>query len=414
METKMVEKDIFGEIEKTDPSFTGYVRVTTDDGGLNDYFLLMKRGKVLRGYAELASGESFSGEKVSKRVRTLSCEAIVEWYQLPKKTFEIFLEEFDATELKAPSKKRKKSPPQRGKIFRIANLEIPYETPERVELSSTNLENLIQTLERRNFTGYLRITAERVFEISEACIFFDSKPKACLCENSQGTRFGDEAMLDVFMLFFDKSEPSKGIIDVCNLEREVLDEILFKVTASQLAKSPKEILSSRESQNKKMRMKAIGNLGISEGKLVFKSPTNSAFSFEVLLRSAEDKHLDGYLWVNFENNWGLIFLDGGELRAALFLNEDTFYGEEALNKVYQTSGIEGMIEVYKVPPVNVKKVSNKKAFLSFDKELSRDLLLKKISSEMGEEFVKDIKRAKRFRREWKEKKNFLGGESGLS
>lgn len=368
--------------EVLDSVETGYIRLTVEDDGLTDHYILYLNQEVVAALCEFSDGRRLYGAEALEYILSLDTDVLAQ----------------TAVYTENVIKKIKKDHPE---IF------LAPESTEKFKIGDTiftgvlyavkggDLLPVIKTLEEENLIGCLRMSRETEDVVQEGVILFLKTPVAALFESGTSTRLGDDALREIALI-------NRGG-KVYRLEREFIENFLFLNNASRLKYPVEETIASEKATDDLKRFMALQMLGLGRGTLVLNAPCNGTFSFEALLKSAASRKFDGYLWVRSDTSQGLMVLGQGKIQAAYSMGtsgEST--GMRALRRIYESMEFKGTVDFYQLS--NPPKVTH-----SFEaEEGTDDVLVKRLMGEMGEDLIRDVSLAKEFKKRWKDKREKLG------
>jgi hypothetical protein len=367
--------------EVLDAIDTGYVRLTIEDNGLHDHFVLFKNQEIVGAFSECIDGRTLYGKQALDHILALDQETLAETGTYEEKTLESV---------------RKNHP----EIF------LAPETTERFKIGTStftgvlsgvkggDLLDVLHQLARQSLTGCVRVTRDIEEFVQEGAILFMETPVAAVLESADSVRLGDDALREI-ALFFTEGKVYKQ-------EKKFVENYLFFNNASRLKSPVEETISSEKASEDLKRFMALKMMGIERGTLVLNAPCNGTFSFEALLRSAASRNFDGYLWVRSEESRGLMVLGKGKIQAALTMDSSgEVMGREALRKIYTDMESSGIVDFYQLPsPPHISQ--------SFEQEETDDVLVKRLLGEMGQDLMKEVSLAKEFKKRWKSKRKGQG------
>jgi hypothetical protein len=367
--------------EVLDAVDTGYVRLTVEDNGLHDHFVLFKSQEIVGAFSEFADGRKLYGKQARDHILSLDQETLAEIGTYQDKTLETI---------------RKNHPeiflaPETTEKFKIGTSTF---TGVLSGVKSGDLLDVLHQLEYQSLMGCLRVTREIEDFVQGGAILFMKTPVAAVLESADSVRLGDDALREI-ALFFTEGKVYKQ-------EKKFVEDYLFFNNASRLKSPVEETISSEKASEDLKRFMALKMMGIERGTLVLNAPCNGTFSFEALLRSAASRNFDGYLWVRSEDARGLMVLGQGKIQAVLTMDPSgELMGREALRKIYTDMESSGIVDFYQLssPP----QVSQ-----SFEQEETDDVLVKRLLGEMGQDLMKEVSLAKEFKKRWKSKRKGQG------
>ena len=193
---------------------SGYIRITEDKEGINDYYLFFDRGNIIGAYAEFEHGESIKGEEARKVAMNVE-NGIQIVYYLGSRILN-FLIENEYPEVSIPIKSFDKN-----QVFIIAGVRIPLGEKKLVTIEE-DCVNMISNLKNSGFTGYMRVIRETEGKVEDGVIvFLQGVPKIALLEHDGKTYKGDKAVEELL-----KKSCSKSTIEVWKLDKDQIEELL--------------------------------------------------------------------------------------------------------------------------------------------------------------------------------------------
>jgi hypothetical protein len=373
-------REVLGTIEN------GYVRLTLDDDGLTDHYVLYRQSEIVGALSEYPRSEGDSvrlyGAQALDIILSLNSEVLAETVRYPQDVLETIQKTYPELFFKSKTPEK----------FRIGKTLF---SGVLITVKSGDLLTILKQLASEALVGCLRITRETENAIQEGAVLFLEKPVAALFESSSTIRLGDDALREIALSF------SVGRIYTMN--RTFIEDFLFLHNASKLKSSIEDIISSEKAQDDLKRFMVLQALGMERGNLILNAPCNGTFSFDALLKSSASRKFDGYLWIKSEESRGLLILGNGKIQAAFFMNaSQELTGSEALEKIYDSVESHGVVDFYRL-------TSPPSIFQDFDAQGDTDtLLVKRLMGEMGEDLIKDLTIAKEFKKRWKDKREHLG------
>lgn len=361
---------------------TGCVRLTIDDNGLNDHYVLFRNQEVVGALSEFADGRVLQGRGALDYVYSLDKKVLAE------KT--VYSEEdIDSIQKDHPE------------IF------LAFRTTEKFKIGSTLFTGVLSTvkqgdfltvlhqLEEQHLTGCLRVTIETEEAISEGAVLFVDLPVAALFESGRTLQLGDDAVREIALRFKEGK--------VYKLEKKFVENFLFFNNASRLKSPVEEIIASEKASGDLERFIALQSLGLDRGTLVLSAPCNGVFSFEALLRSAASRKFDGYLWVKSDSAHGLMVMGQGKVQAAYTVSpSEEAMGAKALGIIYKCMESTGAVDFYQLP-------STPPVAQAFEVEEETDsFLVERLLGDMGHDLIKEVSVAKEFKKRWKGKREKIG------
>jgi len=374
---------------------SGYVRITEEKDGLIDYYLIflegtqvasVTEGKKVKEYGKVAL-QTFKGEHR---------EGVVETYLASRKAIETFHEASPQAFFVEMKKEKEHVSLKKGAFFKIAEAEIKTVSTTK-QISTEKFDFSILKKEILNLCGCVRFVCEVEGALEEGCIVHGGGNILAFFEDEE-MLYGQKALIRIMLML-----GAKGVADIHTVEKSQIEELASLFSASRI-----EDLSSGESseefRREKLRKQATNLLGLRLGRLVLESPFSGAFSLDIFLRTLEEKTLSGYLWLEVPPRMGLLYCENGLSRASLLFDGTYTYGRKALDMIFDLSG-EGSLKFYHTP---ISQIKEKSALFQLSKEEESEILLRKVAHEMGQEMMKEIKGAQKFKKMFAEKR---GGES---
>lgn len=368
--------------EVLDTVDTGYVRLTVENDGITDHYVLYCDQEVTGALCEFPGGKRLYGAEA------LDCILSIDVNVLAQTT--VYTEDVLSTI-------RKRHPeiflaPESTEKFKIGDTLF---TGTLYAVKSGDLLTVINQLEKETLTGCLRVTRETEEAVQEGAVLLLEKPVAAIFESEDSVRLGDDALREIALAY--------TLGRIYRLEKKFIENFLFLNNASRLKFPVEETITSEKARDDLKRFMALQMLGLERGTLVLNAPCNGTFSFEALLKSAAYRNFDGYLWVRSENSRGLMVLGQGKVQAAYAVDtSEESVGAKAIRRIYDSMESHGTVDFYQLP-------SPPRIIQSFETEESTDrLLVKRLMGEMGEELIKDVSVAKEFKKRWKNKREKMG------
>ncbi|KYK31932.1 MAG: hypothetical protein HXS46_15560 [Theionarchaea archaeon] len=361
---------------------TGYIRLTVEGNGLDDYYILYSNHNAVGALCEFADGRRLYAAEAVDSIHSFDSEVLAETVMYPEGVItrikrdypELFFVSEDTEQFKIADTIFK------GTLFAV-------ETGDFLDV--------LGKLEAEELTGCIRVTRETEEAIQEGAVLFLEKPVAAVFESGNSVRLGDDALREI-TLFYTQGR-------VYRLDEKFIEDFLFLKNASRLKSPVEEIIASEKTTDDLRRYMALQALGLERGILVLNAPCNGTFSFEALLKSATARNFDGYLWVRSDDSRGLMVMGEGKVQAAYSVDSSTeVQGMKALRKIYESMESKGTVDFYQLPtPPRISQ-----SFETVDDV--DEHLVKKLMGEMGQELIKDVSMAKEFKKRWKNKKKKLG------
>ncbi len=361
---------------------TGYVRLTVEDDGLNDHYILYSNHEYVGALCEFSDGRRLCSAEALDYILSVNQDVLAQTVVYKKDVLNTVKREHPEIFLALESEEK----------FKIGDT-IFKGTLHAIK--SGDLLTVISNLEKENYTGCLRVTRETDEAIYEGVILFLETPVASVFESGGSTLLGDDALREIALTY------TKG--KIYKLGKEFIDKFLLLNNASRLKTPVEETVASEKAGDDLKRFMALQMMGLERGTLVLNAPCNGTFSFEALLKSTASRKFDGYLWVRSDGSRGLMVLGHGKVQAAYSVDTSgESIGAKALNKIYESMEFRGTVDFYQLPfPPRIVQ--------SFETEEGTDsLLIKKLMGEMGEDLIKDVSIAKEFKKKWKDKREHLG------
>lgn len=378
---------------------SGYVRITEEKDDLIDYYLIflegtkvasVTEGKKVKEYGKVAL-QTFEGEHR---------EGVVETYLASKKAIDIFYETSPQAFFAEMKKEKEPTPSRKGAFFKIAGAEIRTVATTK-QMSMEKIDFSFIKKEIQNLCGCVRFVCEIDGAFEEGCIVRGGGNILAFFEDEE-MLYGQKALIRIMLMF-----GAKGVADIHTIEKAQIEELASFFSASRI-----DDLSSGESseefRREKLRRQATSLLGLRLGRLVLESPFSGIFSLDIFLRTLEEKVLSGYLWLEVPRCMGLLYCENGLSKASLLFDGDFKYGRKALDMIFELSG-EGSLKFFHTP---ISPIKEKSALFQLSREEESDILLKKVANEMGQEMIKEIKGAQKFKKMFAEKRG--GGSDGVS
>jgi hypothetical protein len=361
---------------------TGYVRLTVEESGLNDHYVLYLNKEIIGALCEFSDGRHLYGAEAVEYILSLDVTVLAQTVVYTEDVLNTTRKENPAIFL-APGIIEK---------FKVGDTMF---TGTLCAVKTGDLLPVISQLEKDALIGCLRITRESDEAVQEGAVLLLEKPVAAVFESEDSIRLGDEALREIALAY------TQGRI--YELKREFIENFLLLNNASRLKFPVEETIASEKARDDLKRFMVLQMLGLDRGTLVLNAPCNGTFSFEALLKSAASRHFDGYLWIRSEHARGLMVLGQGRVQAA-YTTEPSgeSMGAAALKQIYDSMETKGTVDFYQLP-------SPPRITQSFEGEEGTDnQLVKRLMGEMGEELIKDVSVAKEFKKRWKDKRKKLG------
>lgn len=175
----------------------GYIRITTDEGGIKDYYLFVHNSKVVGAHAELPGDEELNGKEAYDRSMDIST-GIMDIRTLHEETLKTFISSNKCLEVNiAPANNSvapvtEKSSPVG--FIRIAGVRVPILASKKAfNVKGTNLRALIDTLNSESLTGCLRITADTPVGVQDGFVLFDGGKRVIAVFEGETTYSGPAA-----------------------------------------------------------------------------------------------------------------------------------------------------------------------------------------------------------------------------
>lgn len=368
--------------EVLDTVDTGYIRLTVEDEGLTDHYVLYSNHEYVAALCEFSSGKRLYGAQALDYILSLNQTVLAQTVVYTANVIDEVKKEHPEIFLAIESREK----------FKIGDTIFQGTL---YTMKSGDLLTVIEKLEEENLTGCLRMTRETEDAFYEGVILFVETPVGALSESGDSMVLGDDALREIALTY------TRG--KVYKLDKKFIDTFLFMNNASRLKTPVEETIASEKAGDDLKRFVALQMLGIERGTLVLNAPCNGTFSFEALLKSAASRNFDGYLWVRSDSSRGLMVLTQGKVQAAYAVDPSgESIGAKALKKIYESMEFRGVVDFYQLP-------YPPRAVQSFETEEAEDsILIRKLMGEMGEDLIKDVNVAKEFKKRWKDKRKHLG------
>jgi hypothetical protein len=361
---------------------TGYIRLTVENGGLTDHYILYQNNEVVGALNEFSDGRRLYSEEALDYIFSLDDKVLAQTVEYTEDVLDRIKKDHPEIFLAPESTER----------FKIGDTIF---TGTLCAVKSGDLLTVINQLTGEALVGCLRITRETEEAVQEGGVIFLETPVAAVFESRESILLGDDALREIALAY------THG--RVYKLDREFIDKFLFLNNASRLKIPVEETITSEKARDDLKRFMVLQMLELDRGTLVLNAPCNGTFSFEALLKSAASRSFDGYLWVRSDDSRGLMVMGQGKIQAAY--STDTSgeaQGAEALKRIYGSMESRGTVDFYQlsVPP---------RVTQSFEtEETTDDILVRKLIGEMGQDLIKDVSVAKEFKKRWKDKRKELG------
>lgn len=365
---------------------TGYVRLTVEDNGLIDHYVVYHDGEIVGALCEYPQSDTDSaslyGVQALDKILSLNKQVLAETVSYPPDVIATIQKMHPEIFFKSHTPEQ----------FRIGKTLF---SGMLIAVKSGTLLNILTQLQSDNIVGCLRVTRETEDSIQEGAVLFLEEPVAALFESQSSIKLGDDALREIALTF--------SVGRVYSLDKQFIEDFLFRQNASRLKSSIEEIISSEKATDDLKRFMTLQSLGLERGNLILNAPCNGTFSFDALLKSAASRKFDGYLWIRSEESRGLMILGNGKIRAAFYMGPSVeVTGTQALKKIYESMESHGVVDFYQL-------ASSPSIFQDFDTQEDTDtLLVKQLMGEMGEDLIKDLTIAKEFKKRWKDKRRTIG------
>jgi hypothetical protein len=357
---------------------TGYARLTAEENGLNDYYILFRSSEIVGAACEFSDGKTLYSTDAVEHILSLREPVLAETAEYTNELLETIKKEHPEIFLSPDTKEKFKA----GCLIFEGVL---------AGVKSGDLLEVLKELEVQKTIGCLRVTRETEETIQEGVILFLETPVAAMVETGDSMLLGDSALREVALCF------TKG--RAYTLDRDIVEKFLLLNNASRLKSPVEEMVASEKASEDLKRYMALKQLGLDRGTLVLNTPCNGTFSFEALLRSAASRKFNGYLWVRSEAARGIMVLVQGKIQGAYTTDSSgEIKGLKALRKIYDNMESRGRVDFYQLsgPP----EVSQ-----PFETEgETDDVLMKQLLGEMGGDLVKEVALAKEFKKRWQNKR----------
>lgn len=380
---------------------TGYVRFTAEKKTLMDFYLFLIKGEVVGAYAETLESQSFGD--AAKDAAFFPCErGLIDVRGLEETVISLLIENYPEARVSTftiPEMPVKKEMPADTKFLHIANLKIPHGRLLEFHLSVgvTGFWELLEDLEGRRFSGYFRVFAEEDEAPRDGCIILsEGKAKGALYESGNEVKYGDEALFRVLFTFALKS----GVIDFHALEPLYLKSVLEN-PALALSGTPQEVFHRIEEEEVETVKRARAYFSIPEGEQVVASQVRELAAFEILLRTLQERNLDGYVVLSFHTGAGILIVEGGRPRAAFYQSGRTVLtAGQALEAFLDQIQEETSVKIFALQHEEVQKaLGRQEASIK-----ASDSVSEAIMRELGEDFFVEIRQAHLFKEEFEKKK----------
>lgn len=386
---------------------TGYIRLTAEKDDLIDFYLLMVEGEILGVFSETPE-EQFFGDTAYQNAFVPYESGLIDVRVLEEEVVSLLVGNYPDAKVSTseiPLIQKKKELPEDVRLLRIANMKIPYGELLEFHLSVdvTDFWELLEEMERRSFSGYFRVFAEEDESSRDGCVFFSGgKARGAVYESGVEIKYGDDALFKVLFTF----SLEKGVVDFHRLESEYL-EIVLDHPALDLSGTPQEVFHSIEEEELEAIRKARSYFGIPEGEQVISSQVRELAAFEILLRTLKDRGIDGYLVLSSHTGAGILIVQEGLPRAALYLSD---HGEltagQALEAFLDQIQEETSVKIFALPAEDVLiALGHKEASIR-----ASDSVSEAIVHELGEDFFVEISQAHRFKEEFEKRRKKAVGK----
>ncbi|MBU7031645.1 MAG: DUF2226 domain-containing protein [Theionarchaea archaeon] len=382
---------------------TGYLRLTAEKEDLVDFYLFLLDGGVVAAFSETSQNQYF-GEEAYNTAFLPYKRGLMDVRELDASMVTLIVNNYPEARVKdstIPEVPEKEQVPEEYKVLRIANMKIPYGIALNFHLSvdTTGFWELLEDMEERSFSGYFRIFAEEDDTPRDGCVFFfEGKARASIYESGSEVKYGDEALFKVLFTF----SLEKGVIDFHKLTPEYMSAVL-EHPALLLSGTPQEVFHRIEEEELEAIQKTRSYFGISEGDLVISSQVRELAAFEILLRTLQDKKIDGYLVLSSHEGAGILIVEGGTPRAALHLSDNgEMTASQALEAFLDQIQEETNVKIFKLTPQEIKKALNhEETYIKVSDSVSEAIV-----HELGEDFFMEICEAHRFKEEFDKRRKY--------
>ncbi len=400
---KLVDISLADLIEKVkQEKTTGYIRLTAEKAEeLYDFYLLFLKGEVVGAFSE-SKKEQIFGDKAYKSAFLRYERGVMDVRTLEEGVISLLMGNYPEARVSSsaiPEIPQEDEIPKDTRILRIANMIIPYGDLRDFHLSVevTDFWELLSDIERDSFTGYFRVFAEEGETPRDGCVFFSKgEAKGALYESEAEVKYGDEALFRILFTF----SLEKGVIDFHELEPRFL-KIVLKQSALKLSGTPQEVFHRIEEEELEVIRKARSYFGIPEGEQVISSQVKELAALEILLRTLKDRALDGYLVMSSHRGAGILIVEAGAPRAALYLSgTQELTAGQALEGFLDQIQEETSVKIFILSPEEVKgALGREEASIK-----ASDSVSEAIVQELGEDFFVEISEAHRFKEEFQKRR----------
>lgn len=380
---------------------TGYIRFTAEKNDLIDFYIFLSKGDVAGAFSETLK-EQFFGDTAYQTAFHPYDRGLIDLRVLDEEVISLLIGNYPDAKVSTseiPEIREKKELPDDIPFLRIANMKIPYGDLLEFHLSVdvTDFWELLEEMERRSFSGYFRVFAEEAEASRDGCVFFSGETaKGALYESGAEIKYGDAALFKVLFAF----SLEKGVIDFHHVEAEYL-EIVLDHAALTLSGTPQEVFHRIEEEELEAIRKARSYFGIPEGEQVITSQVKELAAFEILLRTLKDRNIDGYLVLSSHRGAGILIVQSGLPRAALYLSGSTeLIAGQALEAFLDQIQEETSVKIFTLSAEEVQKaLGHKEASIK-----ASDSVSEAIVHELGEDFFVEISRAHKFKEEFEKRR----------
>lgn len=182
---------------------SGYIRITEDKVGINDYYLFFDRGNIIGAYAEFENGESIKGEEARKVAMNVENGILIVYYLSSRLLNFLIEEEYPEVSI-----------PINGVIIPLGE--------KKLATIEEDCANMIINLKNNEFTGYMRVIRESEGKIENGIIvFLQGVPKIALLEHGRRVYKGDKAVEQLL-----KKSRSKSTIEIWKLDKDQIKKLL--------------------------------------------------------------------------------------------------------------------------------------------------------------------------------------------
>lgn len=247
---------------------TGYLRITTGEDKLLDYYIFLKQGTLAGAAADIGGGELYGQEALNRALEVSSGIASVFSYSENQllslfKTYPAIEGKLEFTYV-APRQKQEAKKEEPKKFFRLAGIKVPYREIREVSKNTAgiNLRMLIEKIAATGYTCGVRTTAEAQNGIEEGLIIIEKGMVELVLLDMGKTFQKGEANLPRIEAMLMR----KGLMNIYTMSSEDVADVLVQFgeapaqapaqESEKIAPAPKETANGeRENLLRKYRIK---------------------------------------------------------------------------------------------------------------------------------------------------------------